>query len=89
MKSFFQNWRNGWWLLSTQLFSNSITIVNTPETPSKAVKVSRSIPSGYGATADKELAMEFFFISHFKAYCVSSEVQTKAERENRETHSNN
>ena len=42
------------------LFSNSFTIVHTPETPSKAVKVSRSIPSGYGATADKELAMEFF-----------------------------
>ena len=72
------------------LFSNSFTIVHTPETPSKAVKVSRSIPSGYGATADKELAMEFFsyHISRH-IHIVSSEVQTKAERENRETHSNN
>ena len=51
------------------LFSNSFTIVNTPETPSKAVKVSRSIPSGYGATADKELAMEFF------SYHISRHIQ--------------
>ena len=74
------------------LFSNSFTIVNTPETPSKAVKVSRSIPSGYGARQllTKELAMEFFsyHISRH-IHIVSAEVQTKAERENRETHSKN